>query len=116
MASFKRGFFVLKQISAANMKPRIVHQREHAIAAVLLAHHPADGTAFVAAHGAGGRAVNAELVLQRHTPQASGSLRRLNWPGVFSWFSLTPVHSPAITASLNRKRLAATRGTFCCPK
>jgi len=51
----------------ADRQPGIVHHGEHAIhAAVLLAEEIADGAAMIAVHhGAGGRAVDAELVLDR---------------------------------------------------
>ena len=52
---------------SADRQPRLVHHREHAgQAAVLLADEIADGAALVAEdHGAGRRAVDAELVLDR---------------------------------------------------
>ena len=51
----------------ADREPRAVHHGEHAgHALVFLADEEADGAAFVAVdHGAGGRGMNAELVLDR---------------------------------------------------
>ena len=72
----------------ADRDPGGVHHREHgAHAAVLLADQVADGTALVAvAHDAGGRGVDAHLVLDRHAADVVALARacRRRSPGTWA--------------------------------
>jgi hypothetical protein len=62
----------------ADRQPRLVHHGEHAHhAGILFADQPACGAALVAIdHGAGGRGMNAELVLQRMHPHVVARAER----------------------------------------